>query len=61
MEIAFNPKNRHNDRPRNRVVWSGAIQRQESDDDCKLGINYMAGPVFVASIDHKFKNSFVEE
>ena len=38
------------DQLRHRVVWNNKIERQESDDNCELGGNYVAGQVYLARI-----------
>ena len=52
IEIAYNLKSHHNDRPHNQLYLNNTVQLQESDDNQKLGRNYMAGQVSLASRNH---------
>ena len=42
----------YNDRPRKQVIWDNLVYWQESNDDYKLGRNYVAGPISMASRNH---------
>ena len=51
-KVAVDIKIHYNDQPSPRVDYNKSVQQQEINDNQKLGGNYVAGQVSVASRDH---------